>query len=80
MIGLILALSGWACAGIYLILTLQGIESAIAQVDLSLLGGAAVSFATGLVSWAVLVYLGSLFGIKRPRLLRNPRLLRKRNR
>jgi hypothetical protein len=30
MIGLILALSGWACAGIYLILTVQGTGSAIA--------------------------------------------------
>ena len=70
MIGLILALSGWACAGIYLILTVQALGNAVAQANVSLLGDAALSFVTGLVSWSVLVYLGSLFGIRRPRLLR----------
>jgi hypothetical protein len=70
MIGLILALSGWACAGIYLILTGQALWNAIARANASLLGDAAVSFVTGVVSWTVLVYLGSLFGIRRPRLLR----------
>ena len=70
MIGLILALSGWACAAIYLLLTGQAIGNAIARANVSFLGDAAVSFATGLVSWLVLVYLGSLFGIRRPRLRR----------
>ncbi|MFE5837269.1 hypothetical protein [Arthrobacter sp. NPDC056493] len=70
MIGLILALSGWACAGIYLILTGQALGNAIARTNVSFLGDAAVSFVTGLVSWSVLVYAGSLFGIRRPRLLR----------
>jgi hypothetical protein len=70
MIWLILALSDWACAAIYLILTGQAIGQAVAGANISVLGDAAVSFATGLVSWAVLIYLGSLFGIRRPRLLR----------
>ena len=70
MIGLILALSGWVCVGIYLLLTGQALWNAIAQTNPSLLGDAAGSFATGVVSWAVLVYFGSLFGIRRPRLLR----------
>jgi hypothetical protein len=70
MIGLILALSGWACAVVYLILTGQAIGKAVAGADMSFLGDAAASFVTGLVSWAVLIYLGSLFGIRRPRPLR----------
>jgi hypothetical protein len=70
MIGLILALSGWACAGIYLILTVQALGNAVTQANVFLVGDAALSFVTGLVSWSVLVYLGSLFGIRGPRLLR----------
>jgi hypothetical protein len=70
MIGLILALSGWACAGIYLILTVQALGNAVARANVFLVRDAALSFVTGLVSWSVLVYLGSLFGIRRPRLLR----------
>jgi hypothetical protein len=37
------------------------------------LGDAAVSLVTGVVSWVVLLYLGGLFGIRRPRLLRKNR-------
>jgi hypothetical protein len=70
MIGLILALSGWACAGIYLVLTVQALGNAVTRADVFLVGDAALSFVTGFVSWSVLVYLGSLFGIRRPRLLR----------
>lgn len=73
MIGLILALSGWACAGIYLILTVQTLGNAIARANVLLLGDAAFFLVTGVVSWLVLVYLGSLFGIRRPRLLRKRR-------
>lgn len=73
MIGLILALSGWACAGIYLILTVQALGNAVARANVLLLGDAALFLVTGLVSWLVLVYLGSLFGIRRPRLLRKSR-------
>lgn len=69
MIGLILALSGWACAGIYLVLTVQALGNAVTRANVFLVGDAAASFVTGLVSWSVLVYLGGLFGIRRPRLL-----------
>jgi hypothetical protein len=70
MIGLILAMSGWACAGIYLILTVRALGNAVTRANVFLVGDAALSFVTGLVSWSVLVYLGSLFGIRRPRLQR----------
>ncbi|GAP61380.1 hypothetical protein AHiyo1_50800 [Arthrobacter sp. Hiyo1] len=70
VIGFSLALSGWVCAGIYLILAAQAVGKSVSQANVAFLGDAAFSVATGAVSWAVLIYIGGLFGIRRPRLIR----------
>lgn len=70
VVGFSLALSAWVCAGIYLILAAQAFGKAVAQGNASFLGEAAFLLVLGVVSWAVLLYLGSLFGIRRPRLMR----------
>ena len=74
VVGISLALSAWVCAGIYLILAAQAFGKAVAQGNASFLGEGAFLLFLGVVSWVVLIYLGSLFGI------RGPRLMRKKNR
>ena len=70
IVGITLAISAWVCAGIYLILAAQAFGKAADQGNASFLGEGAYLLALGVVSWAVLLFLGSLFGIKLPRLMR----------
>lgn len=70
VIGFTLALSAWVCAGIYLILTAQALGKAATQGNVAFLGDAAFLLVLGVVSWAVQLYLGSLFGIRLPRIMR----------
>lgn len=70
VIGLSLAVSAWVCAGIYLILAAQALGKAVSQGNAALFGDAAFLVVLGVVSWTVLLYLGSLFGIRRPRIMR----------
>ena len=74
VIGLSLALSGWVCAGIYLILAAQAFGKAVSHGNWAFTSDAAIMLLLGVVSWAVLTYLAGLFGIRRPR------IMRKRNR
>lgn len=70
IIGFSLAVAGWVCAGIYLILTAQSIGHAVSHGDPSSVANAAAMFGLGAVSWLVLILLGSFFGIPSPRFLR----------
>ncbi|WP_454812962.1 hypothetical protein [Paenarthrobacter nitroguajacolicus] len=70
IVGITLATSAWVCAGIYLILAAQAFGKAAAHGNASLLGEGAYLLFLGVMSWAVLLFLGSLFGIKLPRLTR----------
>ena len=70
VIGFSLALSGWVCAGIYLVLAAQAVGKAVTQASVAFFGDAAFLLVLGVVSWAVLIYIGGLFGIRRPRLMR----------
>lgn len=70
IVGFSLALSGWACAGIYLMLAAQAFGKAVAHGNVSFLGEGAFLLVLGVVSWAVLLFFGSLLGIRLPRLIR----------
>lgn len=70
IVGITLAVSAWVCAGIYLILAAQAFGKAVAHGNASFLGEGAYLLVLGAVSWIVLLFLGSLFGIKLPRLTR----------
>lgn len=70
ILGLSLAGSGWVCAGIYLLLTARAVGRAVSGADPASVGDAVAMMGLGIVSWASLVWLGSLFGVPAPRFLR----------
>lgn len=70
VVGFSLALSGWVCGGIYLILAARALSDAVKQGNWAFVGEAAFTLGLGVVSWAVLLYLASLLGIRRPRIMR----------
>ncbi len=70
IVGFSLALSGWVCAGIYLILAAQALGKAVNQGNWAFAGDAAFMLGLGAVSWGVMLSLASLLGIRRPRIMR----------
>ena len=69
VIGFSLAAAGWVCAGIYVILAAQAIGRAVSHADPSSAGNAAAMLGLGAVSWLVLIFLSTLFGIPGPKFL-----------
>lgn len=70
LIGLVIALCGWSMGIFFAGISLYAMGGAALHLDAKLFFDGIIGLLVGFVTWWVLVSLASIYGIPRPRLLR----------
>jgi len=68
--GVLLVVSAWVLAAFYLFIGLNALGGAIVWLDQPLFVSGIISLVTGAAVWWVLLFLGAVAGIRRPRFIR----------